>query len=169
MVNQLLYRTEAHPAPPQHPDPLKNVLYVAAVGAGSQVGGHRRSVLEANPQSSQRPVEIRGKKRRGSRRASKAATDVDPLAVCERTVAAQVVAESAGGKRAGGRVLSLEVMFSTVSKKDCDQYKLKQGVKISRSERELFMFETHRARWVHEDSRWSAAEERDGLLGNTNV
>ena len=68
MVNQLLYRTETHPASPQHPDPLQNVLYAAAVGAGSQGGGHRRSVLEANPHSSHRPGEIRGKKRRGSLR-----------------------------------------------------------------------------------------------------
>ena len=68
MVNQLLYRTDTHPASPQHPDPLQNVLYAAAVGAGSQVGGHRRSVLEAIPYTSQRPEEIRGKKRRGSLR-----------------------------------------------------------------------------------------------------
>ena len=68
MVNQLLYRTDTHPASPQHPDPLQNVLYAAAVGAGSQGGGHRRSVLEANPHSYQRPGEIRGKKRRGSLR-----------------------------------------------------------------------------------------------------
>ena len=116
-------------------------------------------------------ADSKGKRgRKGSRRPSAADADgTDPFAVCERTVAAQVVGEAPGGKRIGARVLSMEVMFTTVSKKDCDQYKIKPGVKISRSEREVFKFETHRARWVQEDARWSAAEEREALQGGLQV
>ena len=109
------------------------------------------------------------KGRRGSRRPSKADDGGDPFAVCERTVAAAVVGETADGKRAGARVLSMEVMFTTVSKKDCEQYKIKTGVKIARSEREIYKFETHRARWIQEQSRWSAAEERDALRRGGNA
>ena len=86
--------------------------------------------------------------------------------VTERTVAAVVFKESTvvsnrGGKGGPKRVLSLQVLWSEVSRnspqaKACN---LKPGAITTRVEADLFEFEILRTRWEQEDARWSRMEE----------
>merc|ERR1712232_20049 len=83
--------------------------------------------------------------------------------ITERTVAARVVNDKIYlGKP---RDLIMEVLWSTLSNKHApEQFELKLGARISRKETELFKFETFRARWTQEDSRWTLKEEQDNFL-----
>jgi hypothetical protein len=82
--------------------------------------------------------------------------------VTERTVAAVVYKESLEGSRS----LSLQVLWSTVSRNTAPAKAtlLRSGTIITRQEKSLFEFEVLRASWEHEDSRWTAAEERSTRL-----
>ena len=82
--------------------------------------------------------------------------------VTERTVAAIVYKESLDGIRG----LSLQVLWSTVSRSTpvAKATMLRSGTIITRQENSLFEFEVLRACWEHEDSRWTAAEERSTRL-----
>lgn len=82
--------------------------------------------------------------------------------VTERTVAAVVYKESLEGPRS----LSLQVLWSTVSRNTAPAKAtlLRSGTIITRQENSLFEFEVLRASWEHEDSRWTAAEERSTRL-----
>lgn len=89
--------------------------------------------------------------------------------VTERTVAAIVYKESldtAGPRDTSGRSLSLQVLWSTVSRSTpaAKSTMLRSGTIITRQEKSLFEFEVLRAAWEHEDSRWTAAEERSTRL-----
>eukprot|EP00949_MAST-11_sp_MAST-11-sp1_P002259 g2259.t1 len=86
--------------------------------------------------------------------------------VTERTVAAVVFKESTvmsnrGGKGGPKRVLSLQVLWSEVSRNSpqAKAYNLKPGAITTRVESELFEFEVLRTRWEQEDARWSRMEE----------
>ena len=88
--------------------------------------------------------------------------------VTERTVAAIVykeLLENEGGS-GGGRSLSLQVLWSTVSRSTpaAQATLLRPGTIVTRKEKTLFEFEVLRAAWEHEDSRWTAAEERSTRL-----
>lgn len=57
-------------------------------------------------------------------------------------------------------------MWSTVSRSTsaAKATVLRPGTIITRQEKSLFEFEVLRAAWEHEDSRWTAAEERSTRL-----
>jgi len=79
--------------------------------------------------------------------------------VSERTVAARIVASSHARDK---RMLSMEVIWSSLSVKTAsDKYLLQSGARIARSEADIFKFESFRAKWFHEDGRWTYNEERD--------
>lgn len=83
--------------------------------------------------------------------------------VCERTVAAQVLNQKMYMDRP--RDLVCQVLWSTLSSKEAPKkYALAPGSRITRSEKEMFKFETFRARWAQEDQRWSYNEEREANL-----
>lgn len=86
--------------------------------------------------------------------------------VTERTVAAIVYKELLDGAGASGRSLSLQVLWSTVSRSTpaAKATMLRSGTIITRQEKSLFEFEVLRSAWEHEDSRWTAAEERSTRL-----
>ena len=83
--------------------------------------------------------------------------------VCERTVAAQVLNQKTYLDRP--RDIICQVLWCTLSSKDAPKtYSLIPGSRITRSEKEMFKFETFRARWTQEDQRWSYNEEREANL-----
>ena len=68
----------------------------------------------------------------------------------ERTVAAVVVGQKRGAKM---RVVAMQVVWSTVSRRDAARHVLTPGALIWRRETSLFQFETFRRRWCDEGSR----------------
>ncbi|CAM9234277.1 unnamed protein product [Chrysoparadoxa australica] len=94
--------------------------------------------------------------------------------VGERTVAAHVLKDSflaMQRKEDGGgpllyskatsakRMLRLEVLWSTVSKKEAERFLLNKGEIVERNDKKIFFFETFRTNWEDESQRKSVCEE----------
>lgn len=64
-----------------------------------------------------------------------------------------------------GRVLRLEVIWSTVSREEAREFLLPRGSIVERSQGRLLQFETFRALWVQDERRKSVKEEWALLSG----
>lgn len=103
--------------------------------------------------------------------------------VGERTVAGHVIKDSFTSMRrkhiatagtadgallynkisAARRTLRIEVMWSTVSRKEADQFLIQKGAIVERAEKKLLQFEMFRAPWVDESRRKGVKAEWDIL------
>lgn len=78
----------------------------------------------------------------------------------ERTVAARIQST----RQRKSRELIMEVLWSSMSVKSVpEKYHLKECSRITRSEHEIFKFETFRAAWAQENSRWSFQDELEAV------
>ena len=64
-----------------------------------------------------------------------------------------------------GRLLRLEVVWSTVSREEAREFLLPRGSIIERSQGRLLQFETFRALWAQDERRKSVKEEWALLSG----
>ncbi|GBG25712.1 Calmodulin [Hondaea fermentalgiana] len=86
--------------------------------------------------------------------------------VAERTVAARIQ----GALQRKTRELVMEVLWSTLSVPTApEKYHLLECARITRSEHEIFKFETFRASWAQEDARWSYQDELEAAREGSDL